>query len=81
MSSFKFVRDWFLKAGNEAKRQGRKDASELWKDGLAQLDNMHSELTALRARNEKLEDFVRAVEKILDALANLNKEPPDAPQK
>ena len=81
MVSFEFVRKWFLKAATEAKRQGRKDSVQLWKDGLAHLD-------ALKARNEKLEDFVRVVrqaadnesgldgfeKRVLEALAGLDKE-------
>ena len=60
MPSFDFVRDWFIKAADGAKRQGRKDSALLWKDGLAQLDAMHTEIAVLKARAEKLERLAEA---------------------
>ena len=47
-TSFGFVSDWFTKAMESAKKQGRTDSAMLWKDGLDHLNFMNQIVEELK---------------------------------
>ena len=56
-----FVREWFEKAADGARKQGRADSATLWRDGLAQLDTLAAERDRLKAEVAELVGAVRDV--------------------
>lgn len=53
-TSFEFIKEWFGKARDNAKRAGRKDSAQLWADGLAHLEYMRNKISALESEIDEL---------------------------
>jgi len=49
------VKEWFARAAQTAKKQGRNDSFLLWDDGLQHLIHMESEIDHLKSQNAELE--------------------------
>ena len=47
-TSFEFIEEWFLKAAENAQKQGRNESALLWRDGLQHLRYMHDELDEIK---------------------------------
>ena len=48
-TSFEFICEWFLKAQENARKQGRHDSAKLWADGLEHLISLQSRRQLERA--------------------------------
>jgi hypothetical protein len=55
-TSFKFICEWFGRAGKNAKANGREDSAQLWADGLAHLNHIA----------EQRDDLVKALQRAVE---------------